>query len=344
MTVRKNAPVFVLGSPRSGTTLFYHMLLSAGDFAVYRTETHVFNMLVPHFGDLRVRRNREVLLREWLPSEFFRRSGLEAEVFRAKILEQCRSGGDFLCLLMESICEKQNLRRWSECTPEHLAYVHEIKRAIPDALIVHMIRDGRDVALSMSKQGWVRPFPWDKGEGTIVAGLFWEWLVERGRVDLRAYASDTLEVRYEDLVMNPREVLARVAPFIEHDLNYDRILEVGIGSVRDPNTSFRSDVQEGNFNPVGRWRKGYTDAELARLESAIGPFLNSLGYELASTKQALDAAGDLQRMRSLYRSYFNTKRFLKAHTPLGRFFVNTAMLRDFHAFDQDRLAPEQQLK
>lgn len=56
---RDKAPVFVLGSVRSGTTLLYHMLLSAGGFAVYRSESNVFNLLEPRFGDLHVRRNRK---------------------------------------------------------------------------------------------------------------------------------------------------------------------------------------------------------------------------------------------------------------------------------------------
>jgi hypothetical protein len=50
---RKTAPVFVLGCPRSGTTVLYHMLLSAGNFAVYRTESNVFNLLVPRFRGMR---------------------------------------------------------------------------------------------------------------------------------------------------------------------------------------------------------------------------------------------------------------------------------------------------
>ena len=58
LTVRSRAPVFVVGSPRSGTTLLYHMLLSAGRFAIYRAETHVFNVLVPRFGDPGVPSNR----------------------------------------------------------------------------------------------------------------------------------------------------------------------------------------------------------------------------------------------------------------------------------------------
>ncbi len=53
---RSLAPVFVLGCGRSGTTLLYHMLLSAGNFAVYRVESNIINLLEPRFGDLSVRR------------------------------------------------------------------------------------------------------------------------------------------------------------------------------------------------------------------------------------------------------------------------------------------------
>ena len=51
-TPRSNAPVFVLGCSRSGTTLLYHMLLSAGNFAINRAESAVLNLLEPRFGDL----------------------------------------------------------------------------------------------------------------------------------------------------------------------------------------------------------------------------------------------------------------------------------------------------
>ena len=87
MSARNRAPVFVLGCPRSGTTVLYHMLLSAGGFAVYRSESNVFNLLVPRFGDLRVRKNREELMDHWLRSKLFRVSGLDAQQIRRKILE-----------------------------------------------------------------------------------------------------------------------------------------------------------------------------------------------------------------------------------------------------------------
>jgi hypothetical protein len=66
---RVKAPVFVLGCGRSGTTLLYHMLLSSGNFAVYRTESNVINLLEPRFGDLSGARNKRRLLDAWYNSD-----------------------------------------------------------------------------------------------------------------------------------------------------------------------------------------------------------------------------------------------------------------------------------
>src|SRR5215469_18344890 len=200
MTARNRAPVFVLGCPRSGTTVLYHMLLSAGGFAVYRSESNVFNLLVPRFGDLRARKNREELMDHWLRSKLFRVSGLDAQQIRRKILEDCAGGGDFLRIVMDEITAQQGARLWAGCTPDHLLYMREIKREIPDALFVHIIRDGRDVALSYAKQGWAYPFPWDNGQQLAVAGLYWEWIVRRGRAQGRELGSDYYELHFEELV------------------------------------------------------------------------------------------------------------------------------------------------
>jgi hypothetical protein len=58
---RSKTPVFVVGCPRSGTTLVYHMLLSAGNFAIYRAESQVFNLLEPRFGDLSIAGHKRAL-------------------------------------------------------------------------------------------------------------------------------------------------------------------------------------------------------------------------------------------------------------------------------------------
>src|ERR1700722_1044491 len=150
---RSRVPVFVVGCPRSGTTLLYHMLLSAGNFAIYRTESNVLNLLEPRFGDLSVERNKRRLLDAWFESKLFTASGLNKEEIAAKIMADCRNGGDFLRIVMSEITRKQGVQRWADTTPEHLLYLHRLKETIPGALVIHVSRDGRDVALSMDKLG-----------------------------------------------------------------------------------------------------------------------------------------------------------------------------------------------
>src|SRR3981081_16091 len=93
------------------------MLLSAGGFAVYLAESNVFNLLMPRFGDLSSRSNREQLMGAWLNSRLFLASGLEREHVRKRIVEDCRNGGDFLRIVMDEICALQGMQRWGGTSP-----------------------------------------------------------------------------------------------------------------------------------------------------------------------------------------------------------------------------------
>jgi LPS sulfotransferase NodH len=312
--VRSKAPVFVLGCPRSGTTLLYHMLLSAGGFAVYRAESQAFNVLAPRFGNLKSRANRERLLQKWLRSKLFQVSGLHAATIRDRILRQCDGAGDFLETYMQEIVRQQGAERWAECTPDHLLYMQEIKRQIPEALFIHIIRDGRDVALSYARQGWARNLPWDRGQELLVSALYWAWTVRHGRRSGAALGAEYMEVRYEGLVGDPRKTLAGVGQFIGQELDYDRIQKVGIGSVSKPNSSFSA---EQGFNPVGRWQEKMGPEQLAAMEGLIGDLLQELDYPLAGGAGAKSSMR-LSTMRALYPRLFATKLWLKDHTWLGR--------------------------
>lgn len=337
---RRRAPVFVVGSPRSGTTLLYHLLLSSGGFAVYRAEASVFNLLEPRFGDLSRRSARNALLDAWLPSEYFRRSGLDPIAFRAKVHDRCRNAGDLLRLLMESIADAQGATRWAECTPENLLYVQAIKRTIPEAVFLHIVRDGRDVACSLAQQGWVGAGLQRNDARVFYSGLYWEWMVSHGRDNLSDHVADTIEIHFEDLVSRPRETLAQIGEFIDHDLDYDRVQAGAVGTVSHPNTSFPDQRNDGAFTPVGRWRDGFTTQSLARFEGATGPLLEELGYTLHSDMALrVRASRTIRSTRQLARGYFSGRLWLKTQTPLGRVFTNPALLTDFHAFDRDRLMP-----
>ena len=292
------------------------MLLSAGGFAVYRTESSVFNVLRPWFGDLGKPKNRERLMDAWIPSKLFERSGLEASAIREKIASECRNWGDFLGVLMREISRSQNVNRWADCTPDHLLYIPEIKRAFPDALVIHIIRDGRDVALSLAKQGWIRPLPGYGQSGLLAAGLYWEWAVRKGRRIARAIPGDYLEVRFEDLMETPRKTLGDVSSFIHQDLDYERIVETGIGSVKTPNTSFGGDAAGSDFAPVGRWKTALSPGQLASLEAMLDTTLMELGY--LSSEDARRRSLAMAGMGCMYRASFGAKLWMKRHTSVGR--------------------------
>jgi hypothetical protein len=321
---RSKAPVFVLGCGRSGTTLLYHMLLSSGNFAVYRTESNVINLLEPRFGDLSRARNKRRLLDAWYKTRLYTLSELEKGPLEARVMAECKNGGDFLRIIMEQMASRQGVERWADTTPEHLLHLHRIKETIPNALIVHIIRDGRDVALSTEKQGYIRRLPWDKTPSVMVAGIYWEWMVNKGRRDGRDLGDDYTEVRFEELVERPRETLARLGSFIDHDLDYDRIQRVGIGSVSAPNTSFQDGSSEA-FHPAGRWKNGYPQENLEMFEGLVGGTLEELGYELGTNDRSVLDRVSLKRMRAIYRTYFDSKLYLKAKTPLGKLLVTRDM-------------------
>lgn len=318
---RSAAPVFVLGCPRSGTTLLYHMLLSAGNFVVYRAESQVFNLLEPRFGDLRVERNKRKLLDAWEHSSLFTKTGLDAVKIEKDIMANCRNGGDFLRIVMQAMARKQGVQRWADCTPDHLLAIPRIKETIPDALIVHIIRDGRDVALSLEKQGWIRPLPWDRGKELQTAALYWDWIVNRGREYGKALGADYTEVSYEKLVENPQAILSELGEFIAQDLDYAQIERVAIGSVSQPNSSFGKKAGSEDFHPVARWKNALSHQQLQEVENLVGPTLVSLGYELGAEQgEAAARVSSSKRTRFVYRSYFSTKLRLKTKTPLGRWF------------------------
>jgi hypothetical protein len=316
---RSTAPVFVLGCGRSGTKLLYHTLLSGGGFAVYFAESNAFNLLGVHFGNLARRANRRKLLDVYYKSNLFERTGLSREDIDQQVMDNCRNAGDFLRIVMETIARKQGVPRWAECTPLHLLNLPLIKRVLPDALVIHIIRDGRDVTASLHRIGWIRPFPWDRSRAVLAPAIFWRWIVNKGRKYGKAMGNDYLEVHYEDVVQNPRETLARIGKFIEQDLDYEKIQHVALGSVHDPNSSFRGDGKEAEAQTIGRWKSNFSPEQVRDIEFIQGDLLETTGYALATPREKLRPPLAVRLMSFLYPLYFGFKFWLKSETPLARF-------------------------
>lgn len=315
-------PIFIVGCPRSGTSFLYHLLLSAGGFAAFHTQMNVYDVLEPIYGDLGVPKHKQAMMKEWIGSKAFRVSGLEAEEISAKIQNECGGASDFLRIVMEEVARKQGVDRWVDSTPTNAPHMLRIKRDLPDALFIHIIRDARDVALSLDKRGWSRPLPWQKQKGLLAAGLYWEWIVRKARKLGAELGPSYIEVRYEDLVQNPGPTLARIGQFIQHDLDYDHIRNSAVGSVKKPLTSFKEDLQQGEFTPVGRWKGKFPPDQLIWFEKLVGGYLQELGYELSTSPAASNHRLTVKQMRLMYGAFYECKQWAKINTPLSRLMVS----------------------
>ncbi len=320
------APIFVVGSARSGTTLLYHILLSTGSYADYRGEPAVFDLLHPRYGDLRSRNARDRLLREWPRSHLARASGLDDARQCSALVSSVSGNGAFLRAVMDRIAMRQGVPRWAVWGPDNLLLMPWIKRELPDARFIHIVRDGRDVALSIGTEGWIRPFPWDAGAELLVAALHWQWKIRKGRADGDRMGSDYMELHFESLVSDRTRSLAKLSAFLGHDIDQSTVEGDPVGTLTNPNSTF---AREGS-PPIGRWRSRLSSDVLARVENAIGPTLEQFGYARSLPHHALaSSAASL-----LYPAWFSAKHLLRTHTLLGR-YADPRRLR----LDQSRPVP-----
>ena len=309
-----------MGCHRSGTNLLYDMLLSSGGFAIYRGFLPIYKILIPRFGSMESGANRAKILDIWLRSKGFRRTGLDAEQLSERIMNGCRNGGDFIRAVMDSVAESQQMPRWAVYDPDNVLHVERVKRDIPNALFVHIIRDGRDIALSLKKMGGFTPLPWDRGQtdSLVATALYWEWMIYQGRKHGSQFPADYIEVRYEDLITSPQKTLSRLGGFLDHDLDYDRIQRAGLGRLSETNSSFREEGTKEKLNPLGRWKERLAHEDVAAIESSVGHCLAENGYELSlpATERALTAKHFW--MRGVYPAFLGGKLWMKLHTPIGR--------------------------
>jgi hypothetical protein len=314
---RKTRPVFVVGCHRSGTNLLYDTLLSAGGFAIYRGYLPIYKMLIPRFGRLDQPESRKKIVDIWLRSKGFRRSGLDVGQLTAKLLGECRNGGDFIRIIMDEIAQNQNCARWAVYDPDNVLHIPRIKADIPGALFIHIVRDGRDIALSLKKMGGFTPFPWRRSaRGLRETALYWEWMVRRGRLYGSQIPADYVEVRYEDLVGDPRKTLAALGQFLDHDLDYDRIRSTGLGRLQESNSSFRQ--EEEQTHPVNRWKQKLSRSDVAAIEALVGVCLKESGYPLVTSGEERGTGVRETWLRTVYPAFLDAKLWFKLNTPLGR--------------------------
>ncbi|MEY2567271.1 MAG: hypothetical protein QOE35_1800 [Actinomycetota bacterium] len=207
----------------------------------------------------------------------FRRWGLpEGEVRATLEGEAPATFADAVRCLYRMHANRQRKSRYGDKTPWAVMHIGLLAGLFPEARFVHVIRDGRDVALSYLEAGF--------GPPTLEAGaLEWRRYVEAGRRAGRALGPTRyLEARYEDLVASPQAVLERICAFLELPfvpgmlLYYERADEV-VGSM--PHPQARRNVYLPPTTGLRDWRSALNPTQQALFTALAGKLLATLDYE-----------------------------------------------------------------
>ena len=204
----------VIGSPRSGTTLLRLMLDSHPDLAI-PPET---GFLVPcaqvsgHGPGLR-RSFFHTITGHPSDAPVWRDFQISEDTLRARLATiEPFTVADGIRAFYQLYASRFGKSRWGDKTPMYCLHPRSIEALLPEAHFVHIIRDGRDVALSL------RPMWFSPGRDIETLAAEWRRCVTTGRQQ-GSLCKHYLEVRYERLVEDPREVLEGICEFL--GLDYD---------------------------------------------------------------------------------------------------------------------------
>jgi hypothetical protein len=187
--------------------------------------------------------------------------------------------------------EERGKSRWGDKTPMYMQNLRLLERLFPDALFVHLIRDGRDAALSFLEmprglvtETWMHP--------RTPADFASQWGIEvaAARRLGRRVGTRYLEVRYEDLVADVESVLRRISAFA--GLEHEPAMAEYTGHVDVSAKPHQQRLLEPPTAGLRDWRTQMQPADVAAFERVAGDLLSELGYE---TSHDADAAGRLRR-------------------------------------------------
>jgi hypothetical protein len=269
----RKAPLFIIGSPRSGTTFLTRMVNRFLDIHVARDAGVFlrFHRMLAHYGDLGNRTNMRRLVGDMYRDYFFRSRFLERGLtLSADELIDTLPQRDYRTLVDRILMEtarSHGKTSWGNKKPSYSMGGGDLDAIFPTARFVHIIRDGRDVALSMRnathlllEQNW------------YFAAKDWKEHVLGGRELQRQLGPDRyLEIRYEDLLRDPTGVFSTILTFIGASADERLALERISSEIRDV---MKADNSE-------KWRKRIPPHAQQTIERAVGDLLGELGYARA---------------------------------------------------------------
>ena len=293
MTGHPPAP-FVVGLTRSGTTLL-RMMLDAHRELTIPPETHFVPDLIKAARD---GGQTDAMLAALIGNRTWSDFGIDAEEMRSRLDRvDAGDGAAAVRTFFDAYAARQGKARWGDKTPAYMLAVQRIGRTLPESRFVHLIRDGRDVALSQSARALnEQPPPAEQAAR-------WVKRIRKSRDQAQTLkGARYVETRYEDLVRDPEPTLRRICEFIEldwdsgvltyHERAAERLAEMA-GELRadgdhaTQEAGYRIDNHAPTTKPpdpskLDKWKREMSEEDLHAYESVAGELLSELGYEVTS--------------------------------------------------------------
>lgn len=271
------SPVFIVGMPRSGTTFLSNIVNSSREI-FFGPETHVFSVYENW------KRNSDcVPFNVFFFSErnfffkYFDFSKKEVD----NLLKTTTGAGPIEVLETISIFEasKSGSFRWGEKTPSHLENLNELLFSFPNAKVVNVLRDPRDIFDSIDRVNWNK-----SSKNAFVFCKRYSKYVNKMELN----HPNVISVRYEDLLLDDKSELKRVFRFL--DISFDeskissfgRIDNINFNPKKEPwkNNSLKSKILSDNSY---KWKKSDSISFVNRyLSWRLKDDISKLGYDSVS--------------------------------------------------------------
>lgn len=260
-------PVFILGCPRSGTTLLSELLSPTAYGSPVETHfiTKYFKKL-DHYGDLKQKNNFTRLIKDILSERPVMQWKLDIDIekfYRESEVFEYPEIVNRLCMMYFGPKGKTS---WGDKTPHYILDSDIIYRLFPDAKYLYIVRDGRDVALSLLKK------PWGPNNIFSCAEYWKQCNAEADALALMRKNARVFELTYEQLLEQPREVMEKIYAFLEAPYSEEKVKPL------------IERINRINFN---KWKKEMKPGEVRLFETVAADTLKRFGYETSFEESEL---------------------------------------------------------
>lgn len=310
-----NPYVFIVGCPRSGTSLLKMIMDAHPHLAIPDREQQWISKLVQRGKVDRYRPVTAELLAELAHERRFQGLLPDEKLVRTLENELPLPYARFVTRALDLHGVSKNKRLVGEKSPRHVHFMPLFHELWPRARFVHLIRDGRDVALS--RRDWKPTKPpaglasW--ADDPITTGaVVWNRDVRRGIEEgKRLGPSLYCEVRYEALVADLEAECRRLCQFLDIEFD-DRMLRHHEGRERPDGRLSAKKSWRPVTSGMRDWRSQMSEYELEGFEAAAGELLEELGYERAVAEPSADALERAGRVHTLAKDWWRSPQAAQA--------------------------------